>query len=403
MLAQLPPVPCPSGSIDPAPFFTEVLRDRTRHPLGPAPDRRPFRVGAVEGPIRTGGAARGPSFRVPRDEPPPGTGSRGRRADPHRTGAACSRCRTDTRWRSATAGRRRSGMRRRSASSSTEPAPVASGSSRPSSPSARGQPPSSMTRRSSPPSPEPTRSRSPTRPSIPTALPTTRPRRECRRPCGDLAGTDGSEAHGLVLVDGTSAAGGLRVEPAEFDAYYFAPQKCFGSEGGLWLALLSPAAIERIERLAASGPLRARLLGPQDRPRELPAPADLQHSLACDAAAAGRAGRLVPGPRRPRVGRLPCGPLSGDRLQLGRGFELRPALRRAWPSAAMSPRRSTSRTASTRSRWRRCSRANGVVDTEPYRKLGRNQLRIALFPGIEPGDVQALTACVDWVVERVGS
>jgi phosphoserine aminotransferase len=219
-----------------------------------------------------------------------------------------------------------------------------------------------------------------------------------RRP----GGTDGSEAHGLVLVDGTSAAGGLRVEPTEFDAYYFAPQKCFGSEGGLWLALLSPAAIERIERLAASD-------------RYVPAFLDLKIALENS--------RLQQTYNTPSLATLLLlaeqvdwflahGGLEWAASRADRSAEIvyswAEASSYARPFVGPAARSHVTATVDFEDGVDALLvagvlRANGVVDTEPYRKLGRNQLRIALFPGIEPGDVQALTACVDWVVERVGS
>ncbi len=153
---------------------------------------------------------------------------------------------------------------------------------------------------------------------------------------------EGGAAEGLVLVDGTSAAGGLRVDPTEFDVYYFAPQKCFGSDGGLWLALFSPAAVDRVERLLSGRPLRARLLGPEDRHLQLPPAADLQHPGACHLAPTGRAGRLVLRQRGSRVGRLALGPLGRDRLRLGGGSEYAQPFVTDPPSAATSLRPSTS-------------------------------------------------------------
>ena len=109
----------------------------------------------------------------------------------------------------------------------------------------------------------------------------------------------------LVLVDATSAAGGLRFDPAEIDVYYFAPQKCLASDGGLWLAACSPAAIERIERIAAVGPLGPGVARPRHRPRELPQGPDLQHAGAGHDLPGRPAGRVDQPERRPRVGRRP--------------------------------------------------------------------------------------------------
>jgi phosphoserine aminotransferase len=207
----------------------------------------------------------------------------------------------------------------------------------------------------------------------------------------------------LVLVDATSGAGGLPLDAAAADAYYFAPQKSFGSDGGLWLALLSPAAIARIEEIAASG-------------RWIP------DFLSLDSALTNS--RLNQTLNPPAIATLV---LLADQLDwmLGNGgldwcvgrttqssqtlYGWAEASSYATPFVADPAKRSLvvgtidlddavdgARVAAT-------LRANRVVDVEPYRKLGRNQLRVAMFPAIEPADVQALTACVDWVVERVAS
>jgi phosphoserine aminotransferase len=211
----------------------------------------------------------------------------------------------------------------------------------------------------------------------------------------------GAGADGLVLVDGTSAAGGLRVEAAEFDAYYFAPQKCFGSEGGLWLALLSPAGIDRVERLSASG-------------RYVPAFLDLKIALVNS--------RLQQTYNTPALATLLLlaeqvewflahGGLEWAASRADRSAEIvygwAEASSYARPFVEPAARSHVTATVDFDDGVDALAvagilRANGVVDTEPYRKLGRNQLRIALFPGIEPGDVQAVTACIDWVVEQIG-
>jgi phosphoserine aminotransferase len=205
----------------------------------------------------------------------------------------------------------------------------------------------------------------------------------------------------LVAVDATSAAGGLRVEPAEFDVYYFAPQKCFASDGGLWLALLSPAAVERVARI-------------QDGGRWLPASLDLGVALANS--------RLDQTYNTPALATLW---LLADQLawMLGNGglewcagrCERSAELLYGWadasgyarPFVAKPDERSTvvgtidlddSIVADTVSK---VLRANGIVDTESYRKLGRNQLRVAMFPAVDPSDVEALTRCVDYVAERL--
>jgi len=205
----------------------------------------------------------------------------------------------------------------------------------------------------------------------------------------------------LVLVDATSGAGGLPLDATQVDAYYFAPQKSFGSDGGLWLALLSPAAIARIEQIAATD-------------RWIP------DFLSLDTALTNS--RLNQTLNTPAIATLV---LLADQVDwmLERGgldwcvarttgsaqtlYGWAEASSYATPFVADAAKRSLvvgtidldeavdgARVAAT-------LRANGVVDVEPYRKLGRNQLRVAMFPAIEPADVQALTACVDWVVERV--
>jgi phosphoserine aminotransferase len=207
----------------------------------------------------------------------------------------------------------------------------------------------------------------------------------------------------LVVVDATSGAGGLPLDAAQSDVYYLAPQKNLGSDGGLWLALLSPAAIARIEEIAATD-------------RWIP------DFLSLDTALANS--RLDQTLNTPAIATLV---LLADQLDwmLGQGgldwcvqrttassdhlYGWAQASSYAAPFVADPAKRSLvvgtidlaggvdgKRVAAT-------LRANGIVDVEPYRKLGRNQLRVAMFPSIEPADVQALTACVDWVVERVAS
>ena len=174
--------------------------------------------------------------------------------------------------------------------------------------------------------------------------------------------------------------------PASCDAYYFAPQKCFGSEGGLWLALLSPAAIERVEpalgRAAGSCPPSWTSRSPSRTPAS-------QQTYNTPALAtlfllAEQVDWFL-AQRRPRVGRLALGPVGRDRLRLGRA-------RPATPQPFVAEPAERSHVTATIDLDDRVDalevaamlRANGVVDTEPYRKLGRNQLRIALFPGDRP-------------------
>jgi phosphoserine aminotransferase len=211
----------------------------------------------------------------------------------------------------------------------------------------------------------------------------------------------------LVVIDGTSAAGGLPLDPEQADVYYFAPQKGFASEGGLWLALLSPAALERVAEIDARRPT----VGParwipeslslsiavensvKDQTYNTPAIATLfllaeqldwmleQGGLEAMVARtrqssghlyewAERHPRATPFVRDPAKRSLVVGTIDFDEQT---------------DAAALAA----------------ALRANGIVDVEPYRKLGRNQLRIAMFPATDPADVQALCACIDWVLERL--
>ena len=207
----------------------------------------------------------------------------------------------------------------------------------------------------------------------------------------------------LVLVDATSGAGGLPVDVGEADAYYFAPQKGFASDGGLWLALLSPAAIARIEELdGAEGRWQPGFLSLQtalensrkEQTYNTPALATLL--LLADQIEWMLAG----GGLDWCVGRTSAssGHLYGwaERSELASPFVADPA-KRSLVVGTIDFDDSVDAAAIAAT-----LRANGVVDTEPYRKLGRNQLRIGMFPAVEPADVEALTACIDWVVENVG-
>jgi phosphoserine aminotransferase len=209
-------------------------------------------------------------------------------------------------------------------------------------------------------------------------------------------------ADGIVLVDATSGAGGLPVVASEFDCYYFSPQKSFASDAGLWLALCSPAAIERIERLAAS--------------RWVPPTLDLK--IALDNA------RLNQTYNTPALATLHLlrsqvrWMLSNGGLEFTTGRCDRSAdVLYGWAEASEFARPFVEKP-SMRShvvgtidfdesidalKVAGILRANGVVDTDPYRKLGRNQLRIALFPAIDAEDVAALCACIDWVVAALAT
>jgi phosphoserine aminotransferase len=207
----------------------------------------------------------------------------------------------------------------------------------------------------------------------------------------------------LVLIDATSGAGGLPVEIADADAYYFAPQKSFGADGGLWLALLSPAAIARIGELdGAEGRWQPGFLSLQtalensrkEQTYNTPALATLllladqvEWMLAngglewCVARTSDSSGRLYGWAERSDVATPFVADPAKRSLVVGT-IDFADSVDAAALAAAL--------------------RANGIVDVEPYRKLGRNQLRVGMFPAVEPADVEALTACIDWVLANVG-
>lgn len=205
----------------------------------------------------------------------------------------------------------------------------------------------------------------------------------------------------LVLIDATSAAGGLAVDISQADAYYFAPQKNFGSDGGLWLAILSPAALNRIDSIAASGrwvPDFLSLPIAVDNSRKnqtYNTPAIATLVLLADQID----WMLAQGGLQWAVKR------TTDSAQRLYSWALNSSY--AHPFVADPQLRSQvvgtidCDTAVDAGEVAAVLRHNGIVDTEPYRKLGRNQLRVAMFPAIEPDDVTALTQCIDWVVERL--
>ncbi len=206
----------------------------------------------------------------------------------------------------------------------------------------------------------------------------------------------------LVAVDATSGAGGLAVDPRQFDVYYFAPQKCFASDGGLWIALLSPAALERLDEIGSSGRWMPQFLSlttalensRKDQTYNTPAVATL--FLLADQVE----WMLARGGMEWTVTRTAD---SSRRL-----YDWAQASEFATPFVANPVHRSqvvgtVDFTGSVdAAALARILRRNGIVDVEPYRKLGRNQLRVGMFPAVDPEDVSALTACVDWVVERLG-
>ena len=211
----------------------------------------------------------------------------------------------------------------------------------------------------------------------------------------------GADADSLVLVDGTSAAGAVPIDAATFDAYYFAPQKVFGADGGLWIALLSPAALARIEEIAASGRYIPEFLSlrvavensAKDQTYNTPAISTLvlmasqvdwmldNGGLDWAAARSGRSAEILYG--------------WAEKSEYATPFVADPAMRSPVVGTVdLSDGVSADAVASA-------LRENGIVDTDSYRKLGRNQLRIGMFPAVEPDDVAALTACVDYVAERL--
>ena len=207
----------------------------------------------------------------------------------------------------------------------------------------------------------------------------------------------------LVLVDATSGAGGLPVDVSQADTYYFAPQKSFGSDGGLWLALVSPKAIERIGELdgapdrwtPASLSLATALDNSrQDQTYNTPALATLL-LLADQIEWMLAGGGLDFCVSRTRAA---SEHLYGwaEKAEFASPFVTDP-VKRSMVVATIDFADEVDAAAVAKT-----LRANGIVDVEPYRKLGRNQLRIGMFPAIEPADVQALTACIDWVVANLG-
>ncbi|HLM85699.1 MAG TPA: phosphoserine transaminase [Solirubrobacteraceae bacterium] len=211
------------------------------------------------------------------------------------------------------------------------------------------------------------------------------------------SGTDGA----LVAIDATSGAGGLPVDVSQADAYYFAPQKSFAADGGLWIALLSPAAQERIAQLHASERWIPEFLSLntalenslKDQTYNTPALATLflladqvrwmlEHGgLAWCAQRTRSSSEHLYGWAERTPYTTPFVADAAKRSQVVGTIDFDEDIDAAAVAATL--------------------RANGIVDVEPYRKLGRNQLRIGMFPAVEPADVQALTACIDFVVERV--
>jgi phosphoserine aminotransferase len=211
----------------------------------------------------------------------------------------------------------------------------------------------------------------------------------------------GADEGSLVLVDATSGAGGLPVDVTETDVYYFAPQKSFAADGGLWIGVFSPAAIERAERIHASGrhvPEFFSLPTAIDNSRKnqtynTPALATLfllneqlewingQGGLDWAVARTAESAANLYGWAEASKYATPFVTDAAKRSQVIGTIDFADEI----DAAAVA----------------KVLRANGIVDTEPYRKLGRNQLRVAMFPAVDPADVAALTACVDHVIDHL--
>ncbi|MEU8440004.1 phosphoserine transaminase [Streptomyces microflavus] len=211
----------------------------------------------------------------------------------------------------------------------------------------------------------------------------------------------GADEGSLVLVDATSGAGGLPVDITESDVYYFAPQKSFASDGGLWIGVFSPAALERAARIHASG---------RHIPEFFSLPTAIDNSLKNQTYNTPALSTLfllneqlkwmnTQGGLDFTTGRTAAssGHLYGwaDESKYATPFVTDPAKRsQVIGTIDFADEIDAAAVA-------KVLRANGIVDTEPYRKLGRNQLRVAMFPAIDPADVQALTACIDYVIEKL--
>jgi phosphoserine aminotransferase len=210
----------------------------------------------------------------------------------------------------------------------------------------------------------------------------------------------GSSSDALTLIDATSGAGGLPVDVTESDVYYFAPQKCFASDGGLWIAIMSPAALSRAAEIAGSD-------------RHIPAFFDLPTAIENSAKNQTY--------NTPSVATLFLMAEQLDWMNAAGGLDAMVARTTASSDVLYTWAEKTPYTFPYVSEPADRSlvigtidfeepvdaaaiaatlRANGIVDTEPYRKLGRNQLRIGMYPAVDAADIEALTACIDYVVEH---
>jgi len=212
---------------------------------------------------------------------------------------------------------------------------------------------------------------------------------------------DGAGDDALVMFDATSAAGGLPVAAEDFDVYYFAPQKCFASDGGLWFALMSPKALERAATIKAAGRWMPAFLdlniaidnSRQEQTYNTPALATIALMAEQVDWFNGNGGLAWTTARTAQSSGILYD--WAERTDYTSPYVADPALRSAVVGTVdFSDEVDAAEVA-------KVLRANGIVDVEPYRKLGRNQLRVAMFPAVEPSDVAALTASIDWVVGRL--
>lgn len=213
---------------------------------------------------------------------------------------------------------------------------------------------------------------------------------------------DGADPGALVAVDATSAAGGIRTDITQSDVYYFAPQKCFASDGGLFATLMSPAAIDRVGRIKSSGRWTPAVLdlsiaidnSAQDQTYNTPALATIalftdqvewmlaNGGLEFAAGRCDRSSEILYGWAEASAFASPFVEKPDQRSRVVATIDFDDSVDANTVSAVL--------------------RANGIVDTDSYRKLGRNQLRIAMFPAIDPDDIAALTTCIDHVVDHLG-
>jgi phosphoserine aminotransferase len=211
----------------------------------------------------------------------------------------------------------------------------------------------------------------------------------------------GADSGAITLVDATSGAGGLMFDPSETDVYYFAPQKCFGSDGGLWISLLSPAAVERIGQISASKrwiPTSLDLTTALDNSRKdqtynTPALATIflmvhqlewmneNGGLAWAAARCAESASIMYSWAEASTYATPFVANPADRSNVVATIDLDSSIDANVVSAVL--------------------RANGIVDTDSYRKLGRNQLRMSMFPAVDPSDIAQLTRSIDYVVSAL--